>query len=82
MFVVIPLSIIIKEKVTFIFLRQCQKLPKNMIHVVKITPSCHVVLVRICGRKVEVTEHSLMIIQQLIFKLYGYWVFVIYVIKK
>lgn len=40
------------------------------------------VLVRICGRKVEVTEHSLMIIQQLIFKLYGYWVFVIYVIKK
>lgn len=37
---------------------------------------------RICGRKVEVTEHSLMIIQQLIVKLYGYWVFVIYVIKK
>lgn len=32
--------------------------------------------------KSEVTEHSLMIIQQLIFKLYGYWVFVIYVIKK
>lgn len=81
MFVVIPLSIIIKEKVTFIFLRQCQKLTKNMIYVVKITPSCHFVLVR-CGRKVEVTEHSLMIIQQLIFKLYGYWVFVIYVIKK
>lgn len=49
-----------------------------------ITPSSHFVLVRIhvCGRKVEVTEHSLMIIQQLIFKLYGYWVFVIYVIKK
>lgn len=41
MSVVIPLFIIIKEKVTFIFLRQCQKLPKNMIHVVKITPSCH-----------------------------------------
>lgn len=82
MSVVIPLFIIIKEKVTFIFLRQCQKLPTNMIHVVKITPSCHFVLVRICGRKVEVTEHSLMIIQQLIFKLYGYWVFVIYVIKK
>lgn len=47
-----------------------------------ITPSSHFVLVRICERKVEVTEHSLMIIQQLIFKLYGYWVFVIYVIKK
>lgn len=58
------------------------KTTKKYKHVVKITPSCHFVLVRICGRKVEVTEHSLMIIQQLIFKLYGYWVFVIYVIKK
>lgn len=82
MSVVIPLFIIIKEKVTFIFFKTMPKTTKNMIHVVKITPSCHVVLVRICGRKVEVTEHSLMIIQQLIFKLYGYWVFVIYVIKK